>query len=483
MRKMYAFGLMAVTALSALVSCQQIETPAAQTADYSFTVKAVKGDAQATKALSVVTSDEGRKYLDAYFTTRDRVYVYKNPSDDYCEGFLAPDREGDEVNLTGRLSGQEIKENDRLILSYNNKQLDYTGQTGELQVLAENYDYAKAEVDVASVVDGRITAASAAVFENQQAIVKFIFKDKAGERVYPTSLTIDAKDQDGNSYIQLKDVNERGALTLQSINPENTADGVYVAIRMIADSDFRPVQSMTISAEDADFTYDYTREGRVSFSNGRYYEITVTLNSTYKGTGKPLAQVTADNTGWVIAADGQTYSPAVARRIGIDGKAVVLYAPAQGQTNTINKVLCVAWEDASAQAGTYKDAVLAVSAWNSDESHRIAGYEWIVPSNEDWRDVWLCDVTGVEEGWAYHAHEKLANAGAAELKGDAFYWSSTVGRDITYDEYDGHQEMGAEISGTRFIWNWDTVHGDHFIYELAYRYETQSGYVRPFIVF
>ncbi len=184
--------LMAGATLAACSSDDIIEqtvlpvTPAQQT--YTMTVKAAKGNSAATRALSLEENA-----LSASWATNEHVYVKKE--NDWASGSLQPQASGTSATLTGELSGISIAADDELTLQYPKKgTISYSGQVGTLEDIAANFDYATADVTVASVSSaGSITTTADANFANQQAIVNFNLKDKAtGNDIQATSLTIEA---------------------------------------------------------------------------------------------------------------------------------------------------------------------------------------------------------------------------------------------------------------------------------------------------
>lgn len=103
------------------------------------------------------------------------------------------------TTLSGNLTGV-INENDHLHLLFPRASWDYTGQKGVLLIeddadnsIEKKFDYALADVTVYEVTEETITTSSTAEFESQQAIVKFILKNRVGNApISATNLTISA---------------------------------------------------------------------------------------------------------------------------------------------------------------------------------------------------------------------------------------------------------------------------------------------------
>ena len=225
---------------TAFVSCNKESEPVAGT--FTMTVNAAKGD-NATKALSL----DGTT-LTASWAQGESVTVYNVTRNAELEGSLVAQGDGASTVLTGNLSG-EIAEGDVLTLKFLNP--DYSMQEGTLEYIAANCDYAEATVTVASVANGMITTTGDAVFENQQAIVKFTFKNSDGTETLSASQLVVTVGN--NSY---------------TVTTASATGELYVAIPGFSGQD------ITLTATDGVSNYSYTKSN-VSFSAGEYYTIEV----------------------------------------------------------------------------------------------------------------------------------------------------------------------------------------------------------------
>lgn len=161
------------------------QQPAA-TGTYTMTVNAQKGgDDATTRALAL----DG-KTLNASWAVGEEVTVYNNTKKAQLDGTLKAQSDGSSTTLKGSLTGT-IENGDELILHFNSA--NYASQSGTLDYIAANCDFAEASITVSSV-DGEnnVIPTSAASFVNQQAIVKFILKDKEGNDLNVSNLTISA---------------------------------------------------------------------------------------------------------------------------------------------------------------------------------------------------------------------------------------------------------------------------------------------------
>ena len=161
------------------------QQPANPTGTYTMTIEATKGDAATTRALTL-----SGKTLNATWAQNEEVTVYNNTKKVLLDGTLKAQSDGSSTTLKGSLTGT-IENGDELILRFNSA--NYASQSGTLDYIAANCDFAEASITVSSV-DGEnnVIPTSAASFVNQQAIVKFILKDKEGNNLNVSNLSISA---------------------------------------------------------------------------------------------------------------------------------------------------------------------------------------------------------------------------------------------------------------------------------------------------
>ena len=270
---MQASLLLAVMLFSACTGGKDPEPPA-PSKTYTLTVRADKGSDAETRAPSI---DDGGKMIGEWATT-DHVYVKKGNT--WCTGYIQPQYAGTSTTLSGTISGVEIAVKDQLLLQFPRQTIDYTGQDGTLQTIAESYDYSSATATVTSVDGGQVSA-DAVTFSNQQAIVKFNLRTTSGTAIQASSLKIAAaglKTSDGAT----------GELTITPASP--TAE-IYAALSGISNA------TITLTATVGSETYRYERAG-VTFANGRYYPRTVKMKShEEQQLGQPLTlEPTEDDT-------------------------------------------------------------------------------------------------------------------------------------------------------------------------------------------
>jgi len=138
---------------------------------YTMTINASKGDDATTRALAL----DG-KTLSVKWAATDEVSVFKQDWSAAMGILTATASDNGSTSLTGDLTSAPSA-GDQLNLLFPRATWDYTGQTGVLlsdaNSIEKKYDYALANVEVASVDGNTITTTGNADFQSQQAIVKF----------------------------------------------------------------------------------------------------------------------------------------------------------------------------------------------------------------------------------------------------------------------------------------------------------------------
>ena len=194
--KTLAALLMAGAAMTACSSDDNIanetQLPVNPTSHYTMTVNATKGEVAPTRGLYFDNTA-----LKVKWAATDQVSVFPAASNSTLFGTLtATESETGTTTLTGNLTGS-VEVGNNLNLLFPRGEWDYTGQKGILlsdeNSIEKKYDYAKADVTVAAIDNSHITTTANANFASQQAIVKFILKDKANNAdINADKLTISA---------------------------------------------------------------------------------------------------------------------------------------------------------------------------------------------------------------------------------------------------------------------------------------------------
>ncbi len=187
---------------------------AAATGKYTMTVKASKGN-DGTRALAL----DG-KTLKVKWADSDKVSVLKAGTTTLLGTLTAAASGTGTTTLSGDLTGT-VNVGDKLHLIFPRADWEYTDQSGVLlgdgNSIEKNYDYAITDVTVASIDDSHITTTSEANLVSQQAIVKFILKDKATNNpINAKKLTISAASNKLVTNKRLSDNNYYSGYTVDS---------------------------------------------------------------------------------------------------------------------------------------------------------------------------------------------------------------------------------------------------------------------------
>ena len=247
---------------------------------YTLTIQATKGgDDATTRALSF----SGTKLI-ATWKKNETVDVYKVTveagSNVYTSvGTLTAQADGETATLSGNLTGT-FAEDDHLALFFNGGIFDYKNQTGTLEGIASKYDYAKGEAKVTAIDDSNITVVdwndntkSNVIFTNQQAIVKFTLKDNAGNPISVRTLKL--HDHTRKINVLQKYISGGSEQKDLIITRATSGSEFFVALNTMGD-----LNNLSLTATDPDLNpgkYIYKKTGKVTFTNGKYYEVTVKM--------------------------------------------------------------------------------------------------------------------------------------------------------------------------------------------------------------
>lgn len=310
--------------------------------------------------------------------------------------------QGSGVNTTlkGSLTGT-IDNGDELKLKFLSP--NYDSQTGTLEYIAANCDYAEATVTVASVEGGNITTAESASFTNQQAIVKFILQNSGGTPISASSLTIS---DDTNTYI---------------VTPESATDEIFVAIPGFSNN------TVALTASVGGNTYDYVKS-EVSFANSSFYSINVKMSACVD-----LTSVTSDHAGKVIGADGKVYSHVrCATAAGTTASAMIGYVGDKNSTwgtagasysSEYNHGLAISLSNVKPngdEGNEHMNSATAKSAASSYNKARPANSSaWFLASRDQWNQIMTSFSNPSLSG-------RFGLVGGTGLYSNS-YWSSSAG--------------------------------------------------------
>lgn len=252
-----------------------------QSKNYTMILTATKGGFQApngahTRALSL----EGNK-LCATWKKGDQIKVYVPDFEkmEWAEGgTLTAQSDGEATTFVGTLKKQPT-EGYPIMLANKGFTLNFRGQKGTLDDIAQNYDYVGFDLDEDqwTIEDNVIKPTVPVEFYNGQAIVRFTLQDQQGNPINASKLTISDLNQDGDSpkgYILLKEneferIIEYGDLV---ITPNAPTNEFWTAITYDNGTIYAK-----LAAEVGPCTYYYQKEN-VVFKEGNYYAVTVKMN-------------------------------------------------------------------------------------------------------------------------------------------------------------------------------------------------------------
>ena len=262
MKTKILFRAAAVTML-AVFSCSKeiepeitpIETPeeTVQAKTYTMIVNAEKGEPE-TRVLNL--SADG-KTLTASWREGEVVDVYKG---DGKIGTLTAQSTGPSTTLKGTIY-EALAEGDNLTLKFCSP--SYDNQGGTLAYIAENCDYATAEVSVSGIDESAGTISiSDATFVSQQAIVKFTLWQAANPNlgIKPKTLSLTAGD---------------ATITVTPPDSDPTNNEVFVAVPAVIG---QPISLRAVT--EGETNYGYSKPA-VSFEDGKFYAISVKMSKAF----------------------------------------------------------------------------------------------------------------------------------------------------------------------------------------------------------
>lgn len=308
----------------------------------------------ATRALGL--SDNGNT-LNASWTVGDVVKVLKVGTTSYPTvyfdlGTLAAVLVSDETcTLMGSFNNNQIEaahglgEGDKLVLvapgdgnkagSGGDITLTYTGQNGTLAKIASDYDYCMTSmigsnmVSVASVDNGNITTTGTATFAPQQAIVRFTLVDEDDNPIVPNSLTITSLGLQPTAYLTSSDAPASGnSLTLTNGNASNV---FYAALHGVTGNG-KVTLSATCSNGD---TYTYKTSNKVTFTNGKFYDIKVKMINYQVDLSKLSGPYTAQSGKILSGTTNQTVTIASGATVTLKDAGITGGIVCSGNANII----------------------------------------------------------------------------------------------------------------------------------------------------
>lgn len=359
---------------------------------FSLTIEASKIETQAmARALSLHGNT-----LNAHWMVGEEVSVYNG---DDLLGIITAQNSGESATLSGTISG-DISIGDKLTLKYLSP--SYSAQDGTLEYISTHCDYCVATVTVREVGDnGKVTIVeSAAAFENQQAIVRFVLKNKDLEG-FPALMA---------SALTLIGAESKSIV----VKPAVPSNELIVAIPAVSDVDF------TISATVNGNLYQYTKEN-AKFSASHYYTITVKLTEVPNGVdlGLPSGTVWASkNLGAADEAEAGLYF-AWGETMGYASDHVfnwASYVYSGNEINTLSKYNNIELY------GSVVDNKLSIEA-TDDAAMVIWGAPWHLPATQQVDEL----IENTDKMWTSGGLRLISkNNGNAIFLPSAGYYDGTI---------------------------------------------------------
>ena len=402
--------LMAVAAFTACSSDDNItgEQPTNPTGKYTMTINASKGGDATTRALSLGRNDADTKnVLNATWDANEEVLVYQGGSQ--IGTLHSAASATNETTLTGELNSAPNAGQDLTLYFHTNATPSYAGQDGTLATIASTYDFcAPATITAGSfTVSGSTvsTTSSASFGANQQAIVKFTLIDKA----------------DGTTPLSASQLVINDGTTDYTITPTSATNVIYAAIPGFTG------QTVTLTATVSGDTYTYEKTG-VSFTDGKYYEITVKM--TKQGGAAEGHALSASAVGEIVGSDGKAYAVADKDNLPSNVTAVAMVAY---KSETTGRSLAIALSDESDENEGMNWSLAKSTCEGKD---KIGGNSWKLPSEDEWNQMFGADVNADEANYT-DLKTAITNAGGTVLheftdEDEYAYWSSTPGDEYGY---------------------------------------------------
>ena len=413
---------------------------------YTMTIEATKGDAAATRGLYYGDVDPvtGLKPLNVKWNEGEQVEVVQTSgTTSKSLGTLKAKASTDGITtLTGELEG--LQTGAQLKFYLHGATYDYTGQKGVLlkangnNSIEEKYDYAFAATNAYTIDGTNVTVPSGINLEAQQSIVKFTFVDSNGNAINAKSLEIETTNPlvekmnniDGTGNSQVKSM---------TITPASATNVIYAAIPNTEVNKDRP-NDYTLTVTDGNgIKYAYTKKD-VTFVNGKYYEVKVTILS------HPLSKAVV---GEIVGTDGMAYPVTYKDCMPSGVTAVAVVAYKNGEHG-----LGIALEDVSDSQMTWchdfgkEIASPSCEAWNKSEK-AVTGGSWLLPSKGDWENMF--NATSGSTTNFTDLNAAITAAGGKALHdddSDNMYWTSTE-PDPGYG--DTVYSVFLEVDGAKFV--------------------------------
>jgi hypothetical protein len=265
--------LMLATVMVACSHEEQPQLPEEPSAPktYTMTIEATKGTD--TRALGLVDNR-----LDAAWKKGERVVIVAlDPLSSvyHCTqiGELTAQGDGPSTILSGELN--EMPSDGWLNFIFPRYPIDYSGQKGTLDDIAQRYDYSiQGGYDSSFTIIGeKITGSINSPFYNNQAVIRFNLVKDNDDPIIAKELTIH---DSNNKLLQLSYFGTDDIMGDIIISLDDPSSEIWAAICQYGSS------SITLTATDVDNNnYTFTQDN-VTWSQEQYYTVNVRMKQAYK---------------------------------------------------------------------------------------------------------------------------------------------------------------------------------------------------------
>ena len=286
MKKIYPVLIMAV----AMAACTRSEQP--QLPDEPGAPKTYKMSIEATKApiTRALQYDEDNYSLSAFWKKGEKVAVVTPDLSSSAGhliqiGELTAQGDGLSTILSGEIDGASV--NNLIMFMYPRFPIDYRGQKGTLEDLAQRYDYSYQGGYSSSftVSGGEITGSISDPFMNMQAIIRFHLEDVDGNPIIADQLSI----HDSNNQLVLvgymgnDDDNTYGDII---ISLDDSSYEIWAALGYFNGN---RTFNLTLTATAGEHYY-VCNVGQKTLQSNYFYPVKAVMYGAYKVTVDPNTQ-------------------------------------------------------------------------------------------------------------------------------------------------------------------------------------------------
>ena len=284
MKKIYSVLILAV-AMAACTRSEQPQLPDEPDAPktYRMTIEASK--APITRALQY---NEDSYSLSAFWKKDETVVVatpdLSSTAYHYMQiGELKAQGFGPSTILSGEMTGEPVME--MLMFFYPQYPLDYRGQKGTLEDIAEKYDYSVTQqhTSLFTITEEEITGSISGNFTNFQAIVLFHLEKENGDPIIADHLNIH---DSNNQLVLVSYMGNDDTFGDITISLKDSSNEVWAAL---GGFNGNRTFNLTLTATAGEHTY-ICNVGQVTLQSNYFYPVKAVMKEVYTVTVDPNMQ-------------------------------------------------------------------------------------------------------------------------------------------------------------------------------------------------